>query len=351
MLDRGRKGYIVNDAMRGFRDFLKVMGPKPVPSATVDRIDPTDREYAPDKVRWADKGTQARNRACVHTIRCPDTGEYLDSGHLAKRHGVSPSTVRSWHKRGWTDSQILAGARGRRRGTAPPDLWNLDSRPSLPPRRNATPHRLGPHGDRWRVELPLLPPGLPEIGRSWIVPERADEADGLVPLPSVDSIRFYLLFSRLRDHRQKMGRPWFPGIHAVRYPTGEGAPEWADDAVPDPRHPPDGWDGSGMDGTRRTWLVELCDEWGFRFLTEEFPAMWKLLEPCTPLRELKPHELDLVAYHMAGDPAYDASSDEPPASPVVRPLFQRLKREFEHYTSAIGKRNPGIDPVRFLGRG
>lgn len=53
----------IDPAFDKFIDFLECMGPRPNKIHTLDRIDPTDQEYGPGKVRWADKATQAINKA------------------------------------------------------------------------------------------------------------------------------------------------------------------------------------------------------------------------------------------------------------------------------------------------
>src|SRR5690606_20097540 len=49
------KGAIIHPDFRKFDSFLSIMGPIPQKGMTVDRIDNNDPEYAPHKVRWADK--------------------------------------------------------------------------------------------------------------------------------------------------------------------------------------------------------------------------------------------------------------------------------------------------------
>jgi hypothetical protein len=68
------KGATVHNDFRKFVDFLRVVGPKPTKKATLDRIDNKDPEYAPGKVRWADKQTQNRNKT--------------DSSSLARTRGA-----------------------------------------------------------------------------------------------------------------------------------------------------------------------------------------------------------------------------------------------------------------------
>ena len=63
MMRRAKKGKLtIHPDLQKFSRFLIVMGKAPTPSATIDRIDPHDPEYAPGKVRWADKSTQANNK-------------------------------------------------------------------------------------------------------------------------------------------------------------------------------------------------------------------------------------------------------------------------------------------------
>jgi hypothetical protein len=53
----------VSAQFRTFSEFLFEVGSKPIPKATLDRIDNSDPEYAPGKVRWADAHTQSNNRS------------------------------------------------------------------------------------------------------------------------------------------------------------------------------------------------------------------------------------------------------------------------------------------------
>lgn len=51
MLSRVKsKGAVVHESFRRFSGFLKHVGPKPTKTATLDRINNTDPEYAPGKV-------------------------------------------------------------------------------------------------------------------------------------------------------------------------------------------------------------------------------------------------------------------------------------------------------------
>ena len=109
MLARGKKGFVIHSDFRTFRDFLRHMGKAPTASATVDRIDPNDPEYAPGKVRWADKATQASNKTNTHVIVDPHTGKAWTVPQLAKHLNLTQSAVRKRREAGWTDDEIING--------------------------------------------------------------------------------------------------------------------------------------------------------------------------------------------------------------------------------------------------
>lgn len=112
MLSREKvKGAVVHDSLRRFSDFLHHVGPKPTKSATLDRIDNTDPEYAPGKVRWADKQTQNRNKGDSLVFTCPTSCRSYTAGQLAIKQGVTAAAVRSRRSRGWTDAEVIAGQR------------------------------------------------------------------------------------------------------------------------------------------------------------------------------------------------------------------------------------------------
>jgi hypothetical protein len=111
MMERAPKlGRTVDDRFHTFRDFLASVGPKPFPKATLDRIDNDDPEYAPGKVRWADKRTQSNNRRNTLLFQSSDGRQFLSS-ELAKLHDVDPSAIRKRAERGWTHAEIIAGKR------------------------------------------------------------------------------------------------------------------------------------------------------------------------------------------------------------------------------------------------
>lgn len=113
MLNRQeRKGAIIHPDFRELKSFLRAMGPCPANKATLDRIDNSDPEYAPGKVRWADKRTQNGNKGDTLVFHDPATGRTFTSSQLAKMHGCSPDTIRKQRTRsGWTDAEIIQGYR------------------------------------------------------------------------------------------------------------------------------------------------------------------------------------------------------------------------------------------------
>jgi hypothetical protein len=89
-----------------FPDFLEVMGPRPHPTWSLDRVSPTG-PYSPDNVRWASKTTQSRNRtnAVYLTYRgvtrlLVEWAEWLDE---------SPAKFRQRERNGWSDEEIIEG--------------------------------------------------------------------------------------------------------------------------------------------------------------------------------------------------------------------------------------------------
>lgn len=135
MLQRaGSRGNIINPKFRAFGDFLRHVGPKPIPSATLDRIDNSDPEYAPGKVRWADKRTQNSNKGDTLLFNCSRTGDTYTASRLAKKQKVSPSTIRKRKERGWTDAEIIEG---RRAGARQDYLAYQGARASRTPREHS----------------------------------------------------------------------------------------------------------------------------------------------------------------------------------------------------------------------
>jgi hypothetical protein len=114
MLERAnRQGRVIHPEFLRFPDFLAHVGPKPTRKATLDRINNADPEYAPGKVRWADKRTQNSNKGDTLLFHYSRTGDTYTVSRLAKLRKVTPSAIRKCRERGWTDDEIIEGKRDR----------------------------------------------------------------------------------------------------------------------------------------------------------------------------------------------------------------------------------------------
>jgi hypothetical protein len=100
----------VHVRFRKFPEFLFEVGPKPFPGATLDRIDNSDPDYAPGKVRWADAHKQSNNRSTSRLFDDPDGNQYTVA-ELAKRQGKTPNAIHQRLRRGWSYAEIVAGYR------------------------------------------------------------------------------------------------------------------------------------------------------------------------------------------------------------------------------------------------
>lgn len=113
LIDRVGGTSNLHPGLSDFKKFLTVLGaPRPNSQWTVDRIDPHDPEYAPGKIRWADKRQQSNNRR--NTIMLADAnGEIRSISDWAKLTRQKPNTMRQRFKRGWTHEEIIKGHRVR----------------------------------------------------------------------------------------------------------------------------------------------------------------------------------------------------------------------------------------------
>lgn len=115
MLNRRRKvGAVVHAEFHSFAKFLQHVGPMPVHGATLDRIDNKDPEYAPGKVRWADKRTQNGNKGDTLLFQHSQTGDAYTTSRLAKLQKLTQNTIRTRYHRGWSDDEIIEGKRARK---------------------------------------------------------------------------------------------------------------------------------------------------------------------------------------------------------------------------------------------
>jgi len=102
---RGRDGAIIHPQFERFADFLRIVGPRPDTNYTLDRVVPSDPEYAPGKVRWLDKVGQAKNRDC--TVILTHNGVEKPLSVWANETGQVADTLRSRRKNGWSHESAV----------------------------------------------------------------------------------------------------------------------------------------------------------------------------------------------------------------------------------------------------
>lgn len=143
MLSRATsKGAIIHASFGEFTSFLKHVGPMPAKGATLDRINNKDPEYAPGKVRWADKHTQNNNKSDTLTFYSIQRDETLTASRIAKQQGLTIAAIRQRRKRGWSDDEIIHGKLKQREvAKAQPDKARplTDRNPHLVVSRELTP--------------------------------------------------------------------------------------------------------------------------------------------------------------------------------------------------------------------
>jgi hypothetical protein len=106
-----------------FPDFLEAMGPPPNVGDTLDRIN-SKGPYELHNVRWADKTIQARNRSNVQFLSIEGVRRPLVE--VAEILNVSAACLRSRRKNGWSDQEIVCGARSAKQaGVTKPVLNEL----------------------------------------------------------------------------------------------------------------------------------------------------------------------------------------------------------------------------------
>lgn len=71
----GGSGITICARWHSFDMFMEDMGPQPFPGATIERKDSTG-EYCKDNCEWADRKTQARNRAYCKRLNGKHTWEW-----------------------------------------------------------------------------------------------------------------------------------------------------------------------------------------------------------------------------------------------------------------------------------
>jgi hypothetical protein len=102
----GGRGIKVHPSMQTYKGFLAVMGERPTPQHSLDRID-NNRGYEPGNVRWATARDQARNRRSNRIITC--CGETHCLAEWAENLHMNKQTI--WMRinvYGWTTHQALS---------------------------------------------------------------------------------------------------------------------------------------------------------------------------------------------------------------------------------------------------
>lgn len=109
----GGRGITLHPEWLKFPAFLAAVGPRPYPSATLERMD-NDGSYAPGNVRWATRKEQARNQRKNRLLTVG--GETKPLAAWAEDVGLRPSTIHYRLRTGMSDeAAVLTPARGGRR--------------------------------------------------------------------------------------------------------------------------------------------------------------------------------------------------------------------------------------------
>ena len=88
-----KRGWVWHPDFDKFANFLKIMGPKPNPSYTLDRKDSANPEYSPENCRWASKSLQSANRRGRRLVSY--MGFELSVSEWAKRTEIPAATIRA----------------------------------------------------------------------------------------------------------------------------------------------------------------------------------------------------------------------------------------------------------------
>lgn len=105
-------GAIIHPDFREFPQFLENVGIRKNKEYTLDRIDNNDPEYAPNKIRWADKTTQNNNRS-NNIFLVHDDGRSMTIAKWASETNQKADTLYKRRTSGWSDMEIITGERDR----------------------------------------------------------------------------------------------------------------------------------------------------------------------------------------------------------------------------------------------
>lgn len=107
----GARGIRVCSSWMSFENFLRDMGPKPFPKATIERKDGT-ADYCPGNCRWASPKEQARNTRSNH--RMTFLGKTQCLAAWAEELGIPEARIFARKKLGWSDEKALSTPRNER---------------------------------------------------------------------------------------------------------------------------------------------------------------------------------------------------------------------------------------------
>lgn len=124
---RKTHGAVIAPQFENFQDFLFHVGPRPSKSYSLDRLDNLNKEYGPDLVAWRIVADQNCNKSDTVFLTDSD-GTTQPLTVWAKQLKVSPNTLHSRRKLGWTDVQVLNG----KKPTAPASIASLLERTPWP---------------------------------------------------------------------------------------------------------------------------------------------------------------------------------------------------------------------------
>lgn len=100
----GGRGIMVCTRWKAFTAFYADMGPRLLPSLTIDRIN-NDGDYEPGNCRWATQKQQRRNARSNHHLTFH--GETMCMSEWEERLGMNPSVLSSRIRRGWNVERAL----------------------------------------------------------------------------------------------------------------------------------------------------------------------------------------------------------------------------------------------------
>lgn len=109
--DYGGRGISYHPSWAQFPNFLRDVGEKPFPEATLDRID-NNGNYSPGNVRWADKTTQRRNSRQIREVSIGEETRLLTD--WCAQFGISIASVHSRMKRGMSVEEALSMPKAKR---------------------------------------------------------------------------------------------------------------------------------------------------------------------------------------------------------------------------------------------